>query len=349
MRASLKLAPLLSRVRRHLGGNAEYKAHATRSWVLHPDETATIQPAIFDADELQKITAFAPGDGREIELIRAAGGPGFHHATTAYELSDVLLSAGHVFTPRVHHPIANHRAPLFPNPPTREFDHAVMISTYYGIRYFGHWMADDLPMLMAARDIGEPVSVTRRMSPAQAGYLDLLGLDTPALEDAYFKKLVLIDDAGQNSHKRARFERLRQLAVPHGTQPAPAGVMLLRGTGGSSRVLTNEAEVAEFARSRGFLVLDPTQADAGQLLRACAGAKVVLGVEGSHLTNGMLWMSQHGTMVLIQPPDRFHMILKNWCDCIGIRTAFMVGEGEASGGFRADTSALARLLDRVAD
>lgn len=348
MRTLLRFAPLISRLRSRLGGNADYKVHASRSWVIHPEETNTIPPALFDPDDLHRISAYGPGEGGEVEMQRIRGGPGSHTATTAYELSDVVLSRGHAFTARAHYAIAGKRAPMFPQRPTREFGHAVMASTSMGYRYFGHWMADDLPMLIAARDIGEPISIARTWTPAQTGYAELLGLKTDALEDAYFKKLVVIDDVGQNTYKRTRFRQLRELAIRYALPSAPKGVMLLRGIGGSARVLSNEAEVASLARSRGFNVLDPALTDASELLRACFGASVVLGVEGSQLTNGMLWMSQHGTMVTIQPPDRFVMVLKNRCDCIGIRSAFVVGKAEAAGAFRVDIDALGRMLDAVA-
>ncbi len=343
----LRLAPLVSRLRSRLGGDSHYQSQATRSWVIHPEESDTLQAALFDPDDLQRITGVSEGDTFETEMERARGRPGRHTATVAYELRDVVLSGGQAFTWRAHHVVVGRRAPTFPAKAAREFDHAVLASTPYGIRYFGHWMADDLPLLMAAREIGEPVSVLTAPSPGQRGYMGLLGVGTEAVTDAYFKTLVVIDDVGQHSYKRARFERLRKLAAAHGSSPAPAGVMLLRGTSGRTRVLVNEAEVVAVARARGFAVLDPVETDAAEVLRACAGAKVVLGVEGSHLANGMLWMSDRGAMVVIQPPDRFNMILKNWTDCIGIRFAFVVGHAAEAGGFRADIGALNKMLDAV--
>lgn len=330
-----------------LGGDSHYKSHARRSWVIHPEERNNTPSAIFQPDELHRISGTSSDDTLESELWRARGGASTHRATTAYELSDVVLSGGQAFTHKVHHAIASQRAPIFPRRMIREFDHAVLASTSYGIRYFGHWMADDLPLLMAAREIGEPVSLLTAPSPGQAGYIAALGVGSEAVSDAYFKRLVLIDDVGQHGYKRARFGRLRQLAAPHGLPSTPAGVMLLRGTSGLSRILVNEDEVTAVARERGFSVLDPVRASAAELLRACSGAKVVIGVEGSHLTNGMLWMSERGTMVVIQPPNRFNMVLKDWADCIGIRFAFVVGEAAEAGSFRANIGALNRMLDAI--
>jgi len=167
------------------------------------------------------------------------------------------------------------------------------------------------------------------------------------IEDANVDRLVIIDDTGQNAYKRERLLRLRALAKPYGSaNPAP-GVMLLRGQGGANRKLVNESEIADLARDRGFTVLDPAITDAEEILRVCTGVKIVLGVEGSQLTNGMLWMDARGTLVALQPPQRFCVVLKDWCDAIGSRYAFVVGHESGPTEFSIDPDGVRRLLDRL--
>jgi len=337
--------PLIARMRSRVGGASTFRDHASRSWIIQAEETACVPSALFDPADLQRITGVGADDTLEEQIQRARGGATLHRATVAYELRDAILSRGHLFTRRVHHALSARRAPLLADRPTQVFSHAVLASSPYGLKYFGHWMADDLPLLLAAREIGHPVSVLTNPSPAQRRYAELLDLNVEAAEDAFFDRIVVIDDVGQNAHKRARFQKLRRMAAPLGTGSPLPGVMLLRGMAGVSRVLLNEDEIANVAQQRGFRVIDPIATDAAEIMGACIGTKLVIGVEGSNLTNGMMWMSREGTLVAIQPPSRFMVILKDWCDCIGVRYAFVLGEPGGNNAFRVNVDAVQRMLD----
>lgn len=348
MTLARRIAPLMSRLRPRFGRSNSYKAGAAHSWILAPEERAQVPTAIFEAEDLAKIQAVAP-DASSLagELERVRGGPVTHFATTAYELRDAVLSGGQLFTREVYYRLGDERARLFASGALREHADAVLASSHYGVKYFGHWMNDDLPKLLAARDIGHAVSTLLRPTAAQRRYLELLGLETETLSDAWFRKIVVIDDVGQNAYKRERIRRLRALAGAHAPAEPSAGVMLLRGHTGIRRVLLNEDDVAEMARRRGYAVIDPAAVDAGELLRICVGARVVVGVEGSQLMNGIMWMAADGAVLTIQPPQRFTMVLKAYCDAVGIRFAFIVGDARGSDDFRVDPQALERMLDRV--
>jgi hypothetical protein len=348
MSALRRWDPLLSRLRPWLGKANTVQAGAIRQWELSPAEEGVAPPALFDPADLERIHGVAPDSGTLAgELQRARGGPVLHFPTTAYELRDATLVAGHLFTREVYCKLADTSAPWRSKAGLREHGDAVLASSHYGVKYFGHWMNDDLPKLLAARELGGPVSTLIHPTQGQRDYIRLLGLETETLTDAQFRRLIVIDDVGQNAYKRRRIATLRSMAEAHaGSAPAP-GVMLLRGTSGLRRVLLNEHEVADIARARGFHVIDPAVVDGATLLRLCVGARIVFGVEGSQLTNGVMWMAAAGTAVVIQPPSRFTMVLKAHCDAIGIRYAFIVGDPSGDADFRVDTGALQRLLDRV--
>jgi capsular polysaccharide biosynthesis protein len=225
---------------------------------------------------------------------------------------------------------------------------SVLVTSLSDTTHFGHWLFDCLPRALIAQALGLPVSAHPGLSVNQRRYMELLGLDALPLRDAFFPSLIVLDDVGQNDDKRRRYGELRErmrktVAAPERNH----GVMLLRGTTGVRRVLVNEDEVMAAAMKRGYRVLDPVSAPVDEIAAACLDADIVLGVEGSQLVNGQMWMSPRGTVVSLQPPTRFTTVLKDRCDCEGMAYAFMVGDPRGDTSFWIDTDAMNRLLDRV--
>ena len=347
MHVQSALAPLFSRLRPRLGLPNGYTQTASRSWQLAPETQSIVPPAIFDSSELARVTGGSPDRSKDDELAPIHGGPRRHAPTIAYEFRDAVLSRGHLFTNKTCYPVSAYRLPVVARGIEAEYDEAVLVSSKYGIKYFGHWMRDDLSRTLAARDIGHPVSVLASPTTSQQEYLDLLELNTDVVENAYFKRIVVLEDYGHNDFKLARFDRLRASAARLAPPATSKGVMILRGRVGERRLLENELEVAEAVAARGFQVLDASSSSARQMMAACRDAPIVLGVEGSQLSNGLLWMSSHGAALVLQPPQRFVSVLKEYCDSMGIAYAFVVGRANDDGGFRIDLGALMRMIDRL--
>lgn len=344
MRIQTFFAPFLSRLRPRLGLPNAYTQVASRSWQVAPESHSVAPAAIYDPGELARITGGSPDRSKDEELASIHGGPRHHAPTRAFEFRNAVLAQGHLFTNRMCYPLSARRLPVVARQIDAEYDEAVLVSSPYGLKYFGHWMRDDLSRVLAARDIGRPVSVLARPTPSQQGYLDLLELNTDVAENAFFRRIVVLEDYGQNAFKLARFLRLREIAARVAPPTAARGVMLLRGPVGERRQLENEAEVAEAVAARGFRVLDSTRASAREMMEACREAPIILGVEGSQLSNGLLWMSRRGAALVLQPPQRFVSVLKDYCDTMGIGYAFVVGHATADGGFRIDLAALLRMI-----
>ena len=348
MRPFRRLKPLVSRIRPRLGLSNDVRDACARSWVISPAMQSIAPAAIFEPRDLAKITGTGwPTRTIADELAQAAGGTTDHAATVAYELHDAVISRGHLFTMRSYLRISNLRAPLITPASSRAFEDAALATSHFGFRFFGHWLMDDLPRLLAARKTAPPISLLTRPSPNQRGYLDLLGLQVEAVDEATFERIVVIDDVGQNRDKIDRYRQLRELAFNRFPGRTGSRVMLLRGNSGEQRMLANEAELAAVLKGHGFVVLDPMQLDAHELMDACVGAEIVVGVEGSHLLNGVMWMSAGGALLVIQPPNRFQMIVKAACDSIGVRYAFVVADPAPDAAFRVDVGAVERLLERL--
>jgi hypothetical protein len=76
-------------------------------------------------------------------------------------------------------------------------------------------------------------------------------------------------------------------------------------------------------------------------------SEVVVSVEGSQMTHALATLRDGGTLIALQPPDRFNNNYADLCDCAGLRYGFIVGE-RVQGGFRVDIPQLLALLDRTA-
>jgi hypothetical protein len=107
----------------------------------------------------------------------------------------------------------------------------------------------------------------------------------------------------------------------------------------------NELETAEYLRTkRGFRVVDATKDDLRTILASCAGAQVVAGIEGSQLMHGIMVLPPGGSVLALQPPDRFCPVIKRTTDPDNQNYGFVVGHA-AAGGFTADLDEVERTLD----
>jgi len=337
-----KVAPGLGR----LGRNPRLAEVAEKSWLLAPAQTSVVPPAFFDEDDLARVSDVGIDTTRELEWRRICGGAVEHRASVAYLLRYAVLSKGHVILPQLVRRVTTGPLPMWGRYVETELDPALLTATFNGSRYFGHWMTDELTLMLAAPRIGQPVAPPRPMSSHQRPYLELFHLVRAVRSDVRFRQLIIMDDKGQNAYKRERYQELRERAR-RGRHGVPCeGVMLLRKQTGESRVLVNEEELAEQLVQRGFRTMCPAEHTVEELVNACMGAKIVLGVEGSQMFHALFPMHDAGTLVVLQPPNRFNNILKTYCDCLGFRYAFTVGHPREQ-GFFVELAQVMRLLDRL--
>lgn len=341
-RVANQIAPTL----RCLGGSPRLADVAEKSWVLVPAEPAVIPPAIFDEDDLARVTGVDSDSSREIEWRRIRGGALEYRPSVAYQLRDAVLSKGHVILPNLVRRVTTEASPWWGRYTSTETEPSLLTATLNSSRYFGHWMMDELTRILAAPSFGQPVAPPRSLSTHQHDYLKLLALFQHERSDVLFRQLIIIDDRTQNSYRRERYAILRERAQ-RGRQIVPCeGVMLLRKQTGVARILVNEEELAEKLAQRGFRSLCPTEHTVAEILDACMGARIVVGVEGSQMIHALLVIQDRGTLVTLQPPNRFNNILKTYCDGLGLQYAFAVGHQRGNGFLVKPTNVL-RLLDRL--
>jgi hypothetical protein len=332
-----------------------------RREVLCPAEDQETPPGIYDPRDFERVTACEATTTMDEERARMRGGVRHHGATILYELENALLWDGWFSSKAWRAWNALHPS-AWPGGKPAELDHAVCGSTFVGSFYFGHWLSDDLPLLLEAGRHGSRVMTTARTAYThEPGYLEMLGLHPQPLVRAHFRRLTWIDNVAQNSYRAAQYcelrRRIRQQTMPvkeckegeckEGECKQGRKVMLRRRQSGAHRVLVNEAELETMLAKRGFEIVDPAQSTAREVAQACAGAQIALCVEGSQLTHAFLAMAEHGGIVAMIPPYRYINHYKDLTDCIGTMRYGSITGTAIEGGFRIDPNELLRLLDRV--
>lgn len=321
------LQPILGPLRRRvgLGTIPELTEVARRRVQLAPAEVAVRPRAVFLDGQLERIEAWVfldhhPGPdllgGREVT----------HGATIGYELEDVVLLDGVLYCrgATIHLQPRTHRIPDLRV--TEENPVGALYSTTVGNTYFGNWILDDLPKYLLAEAHGPPVTSQAERGGHYAAYEGALGLRPLRARATHFRTLHYFDDVGQNRDKRRRFELLSaRLGGPEPAAPHP-GVFIIRGLVGQRRLLQNEEALAErLAERRGFRILDPMKSSLAEIVAACRGAQVVIGVEGSALAHGALFLTPGTCVFTLQPPRRFCTVFKDVADRQEVKFAFVVG------------------------
>lgn len=222
------------------------------------------------------------------------------------------------------------------------------MSSWTGADFFGNFLLDTFPLEMippeGARRIGSP---SKRYGHA-TGYRSLLDLPAPELPGhAQVGRLTLYSDFAQNSYKEARYRTLRARLRKNVHNPqAPVGVFLRRGTDGERRQLVNEAALIELLSAHGFDILDLDRMDAAEIAHRALDARIVVGVEGSHLSHAIYSIADNGAFLVIQPPDRFALPYKEFTDRMGMNFGFVVAL-PAEGGFAVVLDDILMMLDRL--
>jgi hypothetical protein len=318
---------------------------AARIWEIAPIAVGPVRAAYHLPNQLERVTGtvFASLD----EQVRTVRG-GFevaHSATRGFLLKNAWLLDGVLYkagASRHLHPRAS-RLPRFRA--EREIDRGAIFCTWTGNRYLFNWFADDCVTYALAAAEGEPVTIEQTVGPHAAGYEAWLGMQPTRVRSAFFHELVVFEDVGQNRSKHARFRAIAdKLAARVEGKPHP-GVFIVRGQTGDRRILRDELELADRLRARrGFRVVDPAKAGVPAIIEACAGARVVAGIEGSGLIHGVSVLLPGGSVLLLQPPNRFCSVYKDLTDRDQQQYAFVVGFPEGN-DFRVDPDEVERTLD----
>jgi hypothetical protein len=325
----------------------DLESEAVDRWTVSPASPSAIAPALYLPGQLEKIrrTEFAPLD-LVLDSFRGRG-TSIEEETVGFRVKHVDLVDGVLYGSKATRPLRprRRRLPLYRVPET--VISGAMYESWIGNRWFGCWLMDDCLSYQLAQEHGHPVASLPLVvpSPHVVRYEQMLQMSVSRVSAVHFEELILFRDHSNNSGKRQRANRLRERLVSTRQFVSHPGVFLLRGSSGDKRILLNEVEIAEALMSkRGFKVLDPMNATPDEIIEACAGARVVAGVEGSHLVHGAVSMPADGALFVIQPPERVCSVLKTATDRRGQLFSFVVATGGAE-EFTVSMNDVERTLD----
>jgi hypothetical protein len=318
---------------------------AEREWQIAPGSTYTKPPSYYLPNQLERVTAWVFANDNPIQMVE--GNITMEQAPTrGYVIRNAWLIDGVLYKDGA----CSYLHPRDRNIPPKitvetEIERAAVYCSFIGNKYFGSWLLDDCLTYPLTLTEGIPVTTHQTPSAHTLAYEKLLNMSPQRLKSAFFKELVIFNDFGQNNHRRNRYLANRQKFLSNQEPQPHAGVFILRGSTGEQRKLINELELAEYMRDkRGFRILDITKADVATIINTCAGARVVMGVEGSQLMHGFQLQTSNTAMLILQPPNRCCYTYKDKADRDGQYFGFVVGIDEAE-GFRVDFDEVERTLD----
>lgn len=349
-------AMLWRRVQRLARGRpAPLHTLARETQVLCPEETLDSPPALHLPGALERVTALSPWRNWDAEHALIRGGPTRHAASTLHVVENVRVVDAHLYcgAAKAQPGFGRERLWLEGGHEHEEIAEAQLVTSAEGSHFFGPYLQCDFPLeLIFPGDPTQRGMITKPYEHSE-GYRRLVGLPTvPVMRRAFVRRLTIFVDFAQNTHKIARYHKLRaalreRLRPRSGAAPVPAGIYLKRGSTGEPRVLANEPRLCDFLAARGFDIVEPARLPAAEIAARTLDAPIVVSVEGSHLSHVIFSMADRGTMLVLQPPDRFAMPYKEYTDAVGMRFAFVVGRA-ASDGFEIDLDDIAATLDLAA-
>ena len=111
------------------------------------------------------------------------------------------------------------------------------------------------------------------------------------------------------------------------------------------RTLSNELALAEHLRdARDFRILDPISTDVKTIRITCAGAKIIIGAEGSYLSHGLMTLQENCSLVSLMPPNSFFALNKHITNRDHQYFGFVVGTSDGD-GFHVNIEEVERTLD----
>ncbi|MBY6218118.1 glycosyltransferase 61 family protein [Qipengyuania aquimaris] len=325
---------------------------ASDSWEICPEEKASCQRAIFLEGSLDKITAYSPWTTAEAERSRVLGGQITHASTRAHLLRNATIGGAWIYCGayKAKHGHGSERPFRLPKSKRPRLGCVHLVSNWPGSNFFGNFLMDDLPLALVPDANSDPIVLKTKAYEHEGGYRKIFGLKRPpVLHDGQVNELIVYSDFAQNTSKALRYTELRtrlREALGSTSSTCSRNIYLKRGTTGERRLVANEEALEAHLVSLGFEIVEPTTLSAAEVSRLTLDARLVISVEGSHLSHVIYSMADSAAFLILEPPDRFATPYKDFADRMGMRFAFLVGD-PASDGFSVDLDDLDRLLDRL--
>jgi hypothetical protein len=345
----LRMAPYLRLARRLIRGPGTPKSVSIETEVLCPEETSVNSPPIFIPGQIERATSATEHQPLEAEIGSMLASTYTHAPTIAYHVRNATVLDGSIYADNLRYFIAD--AKLFAgNGITRHLKTAGLASTTVGNRYFGHWLRDDCIQYLLAQRAGAAVCISSEVSDHKTRYASYFDQDWTPTDRAFVENLVIYQDFAQNSLKLERYKKLSsKIGAKFGAQSVRTDLVYVRrGATGAARPIYDEPTLIDNLIKRGFIVLDIARDDLDQVLKTLLRARLLVSIEGSHMTHCVYTLDQNCALLVLQPADRFTAVHRHWAASVGVPFGFVVGaRGEQ--GYQFSLDEILRTIDLVLD
>jgi hypothetical protein len=343
----ISFRPLVQQARQALGrAPVDLEDRAVERWTISPGGRRAVPPAKFLDGQLDRILGTEFGSVEDVARDLRGGHESRDGETLGFRLKHVDFVDGVLYGPGcIRHLRQRSRWRPWYRVPAEALSGS-LYETWIGNRWFGSWLMEDCVSHELARQQGRPVTTAPLAAQGHArAYEQLLDMNPRRVSAVHFDELIVFRDSAGNEGKRQRAQQMRDRLVSNVSCESHPGVFILRGQAGDRRVLLNEMALAQqLAARRGFKLLDPLASSVDEIVAACAGARVVAGVEGSQLVHGLVCMPPDATLFVIQPPHRVVSVLKLVTDRQGQSFAFVIASG-GTDEFTVEPDEVERTLD----
>ncbi len=346
MQIPIRLRPTLRHIRRVFTGPGTLKSTAVTRDILCPGEKVELSPVVSLPGQLEKVTG-APSESTAAAEVQAmTAKEGVHAPTIAYHIRDAVLFGGSIYAQSMRHFIFDSSEKAVR---TRRvwMKEASLSSTYIGLKYFGHWLRDDCTLRLLCEQFGNALCVRIPAHPDIAKYSNLFRQDwSTSIDGALIDHLVIMQDFGQNSSKKRRYEILRSRVWSRfGNNEVRSLVYLKRGASGALRLVHNEEEIVEALTKEGFEIVDVCSDSLERILTIISQAKLVVTMEGSHCAHCLAALPARSGLMLLQPPSRFCATQRAWTSALSIQLGFVVGEAVNESSFSFSVPEIHKTID----
>jgi hypothetical protein len=342
--------PATGRVWQKIRGYREIEDTAERSIVVSPEETWSLPEAIYLPGQLDRITGTHQMAASLTDEINQTLSPRLENiASKAFLVRNAVIAHDRVTTWSSFKDLSLKAAKSRPFRVLEKVEAGALCSTWQGNDFFAHFLVDDLASHTLASQFANPFFAGHD-EPRTAhchDYMSRLDIDYAHKRNVHVRDLWLFRDFSLGADKRGRLRNMAEriktaLPVAH---PSP-GAFVRRGTTGQIRVLENAAEIEEWCVAQGFAIIDPEKQSVSEICEALNGVPLVIGVEGSQLVHALFTMSSGGTLICVQPADRFNAIFRHLCAVFDLNWSFVVAKGSTV-GFYLDLDELRATLELI--
>lgn len=312
-------------------------------------KTISCRPALFNSEHLSRVTSCAFGKTlSEIKDVLSAKkyveGP-----LKTYNLGEATVLGGMIFTKHgrlLHSKFVNstlldtlESAPIL--------EETVLANSMQGLRYFGHWLSDDVSAFEAFCNHPNLLSLPLPSWNDVATYSQLFDQRWNQKMVIRTRSLTLVRDLGFSERKAQRYRNLRSRLRSHFSANAGAGkvVYLRRGPSGDPREIVNFAELEHRLSAAGISIVT---AEGGNLdfISSLLDAAIIITIEGSQDRHALYTLREGGGMLTLLPPDRFYVATHEWARNLEMHSGMVIGKN-AEGGFVIDPDEVLQMVDRL--